>query len=159
VIPAPNKYRLPVHEMPEPQQWTSRQAKFLWQLIRDGSPIVDLHVGRASIEIDPPSFRLSRHANADVRGRLFASYLEEVKKWVENQAALVRAYGPPEAVSEPLHAPGGLPNEDRQEYLCRIMQGLKVTGWVITAAGGTRVETDASGAYREAPREGSRDVL
>jgi hypothetical protein len=148
MIPSANNYRTPVHRLPDPPEWTSKQAKLIWDLIRTGSPIVDLHVARRVIEVDPPTFRLSRNTTPELSALFWSRYVIDARRWIDDMEKRVACYGPPSVMSEPLRAPPSIPSDDRQSYLCRIMTNLRVTGWIITNAGGKPVELDSSNAYR-----------
>lgn len=147
---ASNRYRLPVRDLPDPAEWSNEQAKMLWEMIRDGSPIIDLSIRPRFVEVRPNDFCYPIDMDDDLVVEAFDEYLFSLQTWIERQRKMMERCGPPKSVVQPLDidfAGHAIEGDDRQTYICRLMKKLKDAKWRICSAGGSPVTIDFSGNY------------
>lgn len=147
MIPSPNQFCSPLHDLPSPAAWTSKQAQRLVHAITKDRYIVDLYAAPVELAFTVEVARVAYGATATAEA--ITRDIDRAQARLDAMRGTLRAYGA-EAFTphnEPERAPYAQPGDDQQTYMLRWMDSIFATGRTITRAGNSRIERNTGGAY------------
>lgn len=150
MIPSPNRLLSPIHDLPSPEAWRSKQAKLIvTAVLKAGlTPSGDFAVAPWRYEMAPPAWVGNSIWTAEQTAASMRRYVARLRSWLDKVERQIGVYEDLRRFEQPYQPPRALPGEDQQSYTIRIMRELERKGWFISRAGDIRLEWGHSGGHK-----------
>jgi hypothetical protein len=153
ITPVGNKFRSYLHDLPPPDEWTSKQCHRLVQAVLAGRTPTDLSSTQNTVTTSITV--CSVNYGQEITKQMIYEDLRLAEAKIESLRRKLTVIGTEAFAprSGPEVAPRRDPDDDQQSYMRRWLRSIHAAGRQITRAGNSRFVINAQGTYVAADPE------